>query len=206
MFLKKVIIILFLVIFSICYVIVTSEKLLAQANEEINKKIFSAIDSNNPEQLSNLIKRGADINNTQKRLLRNFTKHSPLNYAIIYSGNLEIIKILVDNGAKLDVRDEYNKDALYYEIIKYGGIISYNGTGNLQIVKYLIEKGLDFKKMYDNNETALIIAIKNYNFEIAKYLIEKGIDTKIINNDGKTALMIAKEMNKDKALIELLSH
>lgn len=83
-----------------------------------------------------------------------------------YSGHLEVVKLLVQNGAILDVSTAA-KNPLFAAI--------YNG--HFDIVKFLVEKGIDYKASYKigsiENCDAYEYARQYGRKEIAEYLKEK---------------------------------
>ena len=70
------------------------------------------------------------------------------------SGDLQLVKLLLNQGA--DIIDALNY-ASYY--------------GNIEIVKYLLEQGAD---IHAENDEALKLAAESGNLEIVKYLVENG--------------------------------
>lgn len=71
--------------------------------------LMHAIEQNNPNILDILIMAGADINALNKQ------KKSPLFYCAKH-GTVAIAKVLVDNGAKLDLKDGKGRTAMEYAI------------------------------------------------------------------------------------------
>ena len=94
-------------------------------------------------------------------------------------GDLEITKLLVENGADIDAKDNEGWSAL----------MEASYEGHLKVVKYLVEKGIDRVNVKDNDGwTALMRASWRGYLEIVQYLVEIGADINIKNKDGKTAL------------------
>ena len=73
-------------------------------------------------------------------------------------GYLEIVKLLIDSGADINVKDKKGRTALRYAV----------KNGHLEVVKYLIDKGAD-----DLNEV-LMRASRNGHLEVAEFLKSKG--------------------------------
>ena len=71
-----------------------------------------AVNSQSKEDVILLIKNGANVNQ-QGEL--NFT---PIQNAFIH-GNLDIIKILLENGAEISVKNDFGYDAKYYATEEY---------------------------------------------------------------------------------------
>ena len=97
-------------------------------------------------------------------------------------GNFEKVKLLIENGADVNAKNNNGQTALMYVARE----------GDLEIAKYLVENGADINaKDNDWGYTALIYAAEYVNLEIVQFLIESGADINIKNNDGKTALDLA---------------
>ena len=135
----------------------------------------------------------------------------------VRDSNLETIMLLVEAGADVNAKDEWNSTALMfasekgYELLaKYlvnndadvDAANKYNNTalicaalnGHLEIVKCFVENGADvnLKGGYHNN-TALIFAIVNGHLEVVKYLVGNGADLNAEDKNNLTALMLASE-------------
>ena len=137
-----------------------------------------------------------------------------------YKGNLEIMKHLVNDGAKTDVVDDKGytpltftavvgqKDpALYDFLIKHGSNVltekSKDGANvllllvpyldNFDMVTYFESKGinLDSKDKYGNG--AFNYTARTGNIELLKRLIDKGLDYKTLNTEGGNAFIFASE-------------
>jgi ankyrin repeat protein len=97
----------------------------------------------------------------------------------IESGNIELVKYLVEKGIDINTKDNYGETAL---------IKSYEND-NFDILKYLIEKGLDINtKNYKGYNPLLISCMWPY-FELIENLIkEYKADIHVTDNDGNTPL------------------
>ena len=98
--------------------------------------------------------------------------------------NLELVKFLVEKGAAINSKGQYDFTPLMSAIVE---------QQDLEIVKFLVEKGADVNARSSSNETALQIAGLVGELEIVKVLVEKGADVNAEDADGKTARMIASE-------------
>ena len=77
------------------------------------------------------------------------------------SKNKSIIKYLIDQGADVNGKMEYNVSALI-KACEYG---------YTDIVKYLIEHGANINEKKENGKSAIMTACKYGNEDIVKYLI-----------------------------------
>ncbi|MEI0518875.1 ankyrin repeat domain-containing protein [Brachyspira murdochii] len=87
------------------------------------------------------------------------------------NNDLETLKALIENGADVNVKDDYNKTALMYASEK----------GHLEIVKYLLDKGADINAKDNYGKTALMYASEKGHSEVAKFLKSKGAKKYIYN-------------------------
>jgi len=131
-----------------------------------------AIFGNNPvSTIEYLISQGNDVN---KRT------HDSRTYVFWAAsrGNLEIVKFLVENGAKLDLVDSHG----------YGPISFTAATGqtNTAIYDYFIKSGADLNKEKDHhgNNALLIAASRAKDLELVHYFIGKGLDINSTDDHG----------------------
>jgi len=143
---------------------------------------------------------------------------TPLHYAIL-NGNLEMVKLLVENGAKLYRKTSflYNRGRAIHlavmsnnlEIVKFmvenagvkldkkNGIgwtpvLVATATGNLEMIKYLLSRGAKIRKVkdyFDNN--AIHLAIGTGNVDVIKYLISNKVKVNAKNYFDFTPIFLA---------------
>lgn len=101
------------------------------------------------------------------------------------SNRLNIIKLLVENGADVNVSTSAGVTA----------IITAANRNYLNIVEYLVENGADTNLSTREGRTALIFAISGHNLEVVEYLVSVGADVNNVTNSGWTALMHAASSN-----------
>lgn len=131
------------------------------------------------------------INNEGKNLLH---------FTLEEYGNVQIINILINNGANIKQKDKNNVTP-FMLLCKRNDI-------DAKYLEELINKNnitkKDINKKDNYKDTVLFNIINNKNKDkqnILKLLIDKGADINIKNKDGKTVLDIVKEKN-DTKLIE----
>lgn len=115
--------------------------------------------------------------------------YTPL-YESVGTGNQQIVKILLDARAVIDVPgDEYNGPPLVWAAAK----------GDVNIMKLLLEKGGNINIKHENDikgiggSTALHKASKNKRDNAILLLIDKGADLTITNKYGQTAMDVMAE-------------
>ncbi len=110
-------------------------------------------------------------------------------------GNLELVKYLIENGAKIDAADTDGKTVL----------IDACENGNLKLVKYLVEEmNMDVNAKDKYGQTVLLFTCQCRNLDIVKYLVEHGADVNAKFNNGQTLLHWAKKYSFDKEIIDYL--
>ncbi len=109
------------------------------------------------------------------------------------SGQLEVAQILVEGGAKVNLRNTWGDTALMVAAL----------NGRDKIVRYLRGKGGDV-----NNAgwTALHYAAVNGHAAIAKYLMDQGANPLASSPNGVTPLMMAARENKTEVVKVLLEY
>ena len=85
------------------------------------------------------------------------------------SGKLDTLKLLIERGANVDLRDASGWTVL-------GRVLDRNMDYDLDIVNVLVENGADVNMTTDLGTTALIVAIENGHLGAVRLLIEKGAD------------------------------
>jgi outer membrane protein assembly factor BamB len=125
---------------------------LAIAAQDLNDDLWAAARKGDAPAVKALLAQGADVN---AKLRYGATA---LSYAAD-RGHLEVIKVLVEHGAALNIKDTfYNSPPLLWA--------AYNG--HTEVVKFLLEKGSEGK------ETALSIGVENNNIEMVKAALAVG--------------------------------
>jgi len=98
----------------------------------------------------------------------------------IESNRLDIIKLLIDAGADINI-----------EVGNNTALMNASERGRIEIVKFLINAGANVNLQTNNNWTALMIASWTGYIEIVKLLIEAGANVNLQNDYNETALTLA---------------
>ena len=145
------------------------------ASAEIQKlSIFES-----PKKVQEEIAAGYDVN---ARYAYNVT---PLIDATMF-GKTEIVKILIDAGAEIDLVDNSGSTALHESAI----------MGELAIAKILIEAGAAIDKKNQYNATPLHAATTKGHIDVSEYLIKKGADVNARDFRGESVLHRVRNWNQ----------
>lgn len=124
-----------------------------------------------------LVSKGARVN----------TNNVPLVDAV-YSGSIEKVKFLVENGADVNKRKAMNGIPPLFEA---------GFNTKYEIAAYLIDNGADVNIEKPNGESVLYYSLTSFSgsYKVIKLLIDKGANVNFINNDKRTVLMKAAQFN-----------
>ena len=117
---------------------------------------------------------------------------SSLHQATI-TGNLEIVKLLVENGAKIDLKDNKGMRSMHYGALH----------GRLDIISLLIRCGSSANDQAFNGDTPLHLAVQSGHADIVYQFIHFGADVTLTNTQYKSSLDVACELGKTK-IVEIL--
>ena len=144
-----------------------------------------------------LVKKVMESSAFPKELIENTRvgkfKDLPLFWAFRESPDFEMVRILVENGAEIDMRDMWGNTVLMLAA----------GFGDLDSVKYLVSRGSDINSKDDTGGNALLGAAgmtvapfdmeaqNRDSYETVKFLTEAGSAVDDPNDNGTTPLMQA---------------
>ena len=184
---------------------------------EYELPLSGAIIADDVEEVRNLIISGAKVNDKEKE-----DKSTPL-FIAVENGNVEIIEILLNFGAKVNARDaskqtplmRIDDDAtpeLVDLLIRYGAkvdlvdregntaLILAAGRAKPEVIKALIDAGAPVRAKNKEGQTALMEAASNDDLETVKLLLESGAEVNAKNKEGETAW----DLTTDDEVEELL--
>lgn len=133
------------------------EEALKPGNRNGGVLMWAAMATNEPEIITALVQRGADINEAD-----GIFKGTPLTGAAGYNSNPEIIDKLIELGADITQKVNNNEDAL---------MVAAQYNTNPGIIERLIFHGAESNLKNKQGRTALELATKNSN-EVAKEALE----------------------------------
>ena len=176
--------------------------------EELNEQLINAARTGKKSIVAEMLASGADVNTVltkdnynednyndtdESEDIKVFLGATSLMFSCAY-GYPEIIQILLDHDADINIQDRSGWTALMYATWNE----SYPEIGIY--IKKLLKAGAD-PNIQDkfNNWTALMnLAIWSGDTDLMETLVEAGADINAKNNDGQTALDILKNEHPEK--------
>lgn len=141
-----------------------------------------------------LLKRGSEINAKDKSgktaLLYSVTQYMSEAGGVI--SHVEIVKLLVDRGADIQVTDERGDNALNIALGVW--------RGDPEIPRFLIAKGINVNAPNKHGNTSLLLAVMNGNVPGVESLLEKGAAVNHKNAKGETPLMLAQTLHSNERI------
>ncbi|KAI1086119.1 ankyrin repeat-containing domain protein [Rostrohypoxylon terebratum] len=153
-----------------------------------------------------LLTRGLDINTVDMQF-------APLIVAVAWD-NIEVARLLLDNGANMDVVDNMKNSPLHVAAIcghiemmemlleeganvdakdwrKWTPLHQAVNSGRVNMITILIRRGADINAKTSCGETPLFLAVDNWSGEMVQILLDFGADIEICNNNEDTPLALA---------------
>jgi ankyrin repeat protein len=159
------------IFFSICLFVLVN---LGLSESALNESFVNAVDKSNYQLMKDLLAQGADINSSFLE-----GKYTALSSAAS-TGNLKLVKFLIDNGADIRGNKLFPNSPVYLAI-----------SGNhLEVVSFLLDKGINPNFAWPSKDggTLLISAIQFGHKIIVKLLVERGADVNFIGNGDHSPL------------------
>jgi hypothetical protein len=172
--------------------------------------LVQAVEADDFSEVKLRVYNGERVNSKDKC----YSGNSPL-HAAVENGNLEIVKFLLNSGAKINSKnfekrtplmmlDEDATPELVNLLLGYGAkinsadkkkntaLILAAAYAGKDVIQALISAGANVNAVNKQGETALMNAAENGETEIVQLLLGSGADANARNRDGKTALSLAK--------------
>ena len=112
------------------------------------------------------------------------------------NGNLELVRLLVEQGADKDEGNGQGNTTLYLATC----------YGHLNVVQYLVQQGASLDKAGNSGITSLSSATAHGNLKIARYLLEQGADRDKADNSRRTPLHKAAQYGHLEIAMLLMSY
>jgi len=162
-------------------------------NREGNNALIMAVQNRHADIIELLLRyRSIDINHVNQDGV------TALMFACLF-GPLEIVKMLVQNGADVHHTDRYGFTPLLLAI----------ASDQRSIIGFLLQKGADInQRNVHNGYTPLLWVCTNPNSppDMVNYLLKNGANVDAMNRNGETALLLAAAMGNDKKVKILLEY
>jgi uncharacterized protein len=114
-------------------------------------------------------------------------------HAASHEGWPAVVKLLVDNGVRVDCRADWLRTSLHISA----------GQEKTPVVSMLIDNGADIEARDLNGDTALHYGILTGNTDVVKVFLDAGSRTDVVNTDGFTAMHLAANVNDARVMLML---
>ena len=146
------------------------------ASSGLEKEFRKASFQRDVSKMKQLLQKGVDPNSIVDSVLQWNALH-----LAAYFGDLQVVHLLIENGAGLEARTKTKQTPLYMA----------SEQGQLETVRLLLKKGADVNAKSRLGRTALYMALANGKKDVGDLLLEYGADVNATTEDGWTALMRA---------------
>ena len=141
-------------------IFIVTAVLLAACASHTGEELVQATKKGDTETVKRLLEAGVDVNTEDSK------HHSSVLMWAAHEGHTDIMDLLIQNGASVDIRKPSGETALWFAAQK----------GHLEALKILAHHGADVNVIGWEGTTALEVARKNGHQEIIDYLREVGAD------------------------------
>jgi len=155
-----------------------------------DEELIQAIQFGTVKQVSALLAQGANPNATDAH------SDTALAYAA-HLGKLQIVQVLLKNGADVNQKGELEAGALYLAA-------ACPCSTRQEICRLLLDSGADVNAADCDGHTPLMIAATFLRFHFAGLLVERGANPKLRNRDGQRAVDLIGHGGGSKPLRKLL--
>ncbi|ARO88089.1 ankyrin repeat-containing protein [Nitrosospira lacus] len=167
----------------------------------VYEDLRSAVENDHTADVAKLLAQGADPNTPDER-------GNTLLMVAIRHKNAKLVDLLIDAGARLNLRNKYGETAIMlasykglHDIVEKlyvkGAEIKHPGWnpllyaatgGHPKIVQLLLDGGVPIDSTSDNGTTPLMMAARGNHSDTIKILLRNGANPNISNESGGTAL------------------
>ncbi|WP_338482809.1 ankyrin repeat domain-containing protein [Wolbachia endosymbiont (group A) of Ophion costatus] len=144
---------------------------------QLDRKLLTIVESGGFNEAKGLIAQGANIDTNDKN-------GNTLLYSAAEIGDLNLVKLLLDNGANIEAKNgEYQATPLHGAVENY----------RIDVVKLLLNRGANVNAEDKDNWTPLHYGADTNSPDIVKVLVDAHANLGAKGNYGKTPLDIAKD-------------
>ncbi|CAE7828991.1 unnamed protein product [Symbiodinium sp. CCMP2456] len=163
--------------------LVVASVISQEQHDDAGMELLSATGENDLKAVRLLLQAGADESyyRNPRRMLGIDADHTTSLMMAAAEGHAEILRLLLDAGAKKDLKDFRGRTALHMAVFE----------GHTETVRLLVDAGADKDLRDDCGRTALILAARMARTEILSLLVNAGAEKNFRDSSGMTALMYA---------------
>jgi hypothetical protein len=148
------------------------------------------------EGLTSSVKRLLSIRNINVNVKDDLSGSTPLHWAA-RNGHIEIARLILQNGAEVNVRNNGGRTPLHWAAIQ----------GHVDILHLLVENGADLEAQNDDGGRVLHFAVLNGHLPFIQELISRyHVDINARDNFGRTALRRARMYGRTEVFTFLQSY
>ena len=151
------------------------------------------------EVVEYLIEYGLDVNGrTQWQSVMCESRYAAYAlHAASEEGHVNIVRILLENGADVDLEDRQGRTCLMLAV----------QAEKLRVVQFLIDHGVSVRRKNSlNGRTALHYAVFSHRVDVVSILIKYGADVDVTDDEGLTPLMCAVKDERGEMVSCLIDH
>jgi len=157
-------------------------------DEALQQSLADAIERGSAGEVEGYLSVGADPDHPFADDYGNY----PLHLAVEWKPSLDVARLLLDRGVKVDRRNRGGRTPLMDAAL---GVSDEHPA----IMEMLVARGADLEARDNNEETALILAARNGRAAAVRKLLALGADPTATNMHGHTALSLAELLAHDAA-------
>jgi serine/threonine protein kinase len=154
-------------------------------NETVGDNLNNAVMEGRIADVRQFIAQGEDLNESRGR------GRPPLVTAV-QNGDLELVKLLIAAGAKVNPRTDF-MGPIHYAVV----------ARRREILEFLLDQGASVNAQDNTGDTALSLAAKRGDAEIVELLLRRGANPAIKNLEGKLPVEHARRLGHE-AVVRLL--
>uniref|UniRef100_A0A8C3A094 Uncharacterized protein n=1 Tax=Cyclopterus lumpus TaxID=8103 RepID=A0A8C3A094_CYCLU len=139
---------------------------------------------------------------TRSLIKPSVAEFSPLHHASL-NGNLELITLLLESQAAVDIRDQKVCTSINYSLCHPLTHVSWQGKA--EPMKMLLKSGSSVNGQSDEGQIPLHLAAQHGHYDVSEMLLQHQSNPCIVDNAGKTPLDLACEFGRVGVVQLLLS-
>lgn len=155
----------------------------------VEQDLINAIRKQDIQAIKNAIQNGANVNHKLSYFYVPSAEYQVPMYEAAKSNNIEIMSLLKDAGADINLQDASKKFPLYIAI----------DAGADDVARWLIDEGANIHLKDHRDHTVMYVAVERGNIDMCKFLIDKGASIDLKDGFDRTLIHVA----ADKGSIDM---